>query len=176
VDKVLILDRDGTLILEKNYLHDPAHVELISGVGECLAELAEDGWKFIVLTNQSGVGRGYFTMSEVDSVHQKVDELLHQFGVRIEKYFVAPEAPEQPSTRRKPQIGMLLEAANEFGFAPDQAWVVGDKPADIQLGKNVRANTVLVLTGYGQGSLSQCKPDYVIEDLSKIRAIIGGLS
>lgn len=172
---MLILDRDGTLIVEKNYLHDPDLVELIPGAAEALAPLGRKGFRFIVLTNQSGVGRGYFTLNEVAEVHKKIDQLLQPFGVQIEKYFVAPEAPEEPSTRRKPETGMLLEAANEFGFEPSQVVVIGDKPADVELGKRVGAKTVLVLTGYGRDSQTQCQPDFVIEDLSQIRAIIDEL-
>lgn len=172
MEKVLILDRDGTLIVEKNYLHDPEQVELIPGSAEALSELSNQGYHFFVLTNQSGVGRGYFTLEQVESVHSKIDQLLLEYKVKIEKYYIAPESPTEPSTRRKPETGMLLEAAAEFGFIPSSVIVIGDKPADIELGKRVGAKTVLVLSGYGKESQTQCQPDHVIEDLSKILAII----
>ena len=82
-EKVLILDRDGTLIIEKNYLSNPDEVELIPGAAEALARLQVQGWKFVVLTNQSGVGRGMFTLEDVDKVHERINALLQDHNVSI---------------------------------------------------------------------------------------------
>ena len=176
-EKVLILDRDGTLIIEKNYLSNPDDVELIPGAAEALARLQVQGWKFVVLTNQSGVGRGMFTLEDVHKVHERIDALLQDHNVTISAYFVSPEHPDTPSQTRKPNPGMLIQAAEAFHFDPSSVIIVGDKPADIDLGRNVNAITVLVRTGYGADTeaISSSKADYTIDDLSHIESVINEL-
>ncbi len=147
--KVLVLDRDGTLIVEKHYLADPDLVELIPGIADALNALAARGWIFVVVTNQSGVARGMFTLSDVEAVNDRIDTLLAKSGVAIAGWYVSPDGPEGESQTRKPAPGLVLEAAAKFGFQPESAVYVGDKSSDLQLGRNLGGKDVLVRTGYG---------------------------
>src|SRR5258708_5532181 len=102
MNRAVFLDRDGTLIVEKNYLHRPEDVALFPGAGAALKKLSAAGFKLIMVTNQSGIGRGYFTMADAEAVNKKVGSDLAPDGVRFEKVYIAPEAPDQPSRGRKP--------------------------------------------------------------------------
>ena len=93
----VFLDRDGTLIVEKNYLHRPEEVELFPGAGKALKKLADAGFKLIIVTNQSGIGRGYYTLADAENVNARVCADFAPDGVRFEKIYIAPEAPDQPS-------------------------------------------------------------------------------
>jgi len=147
--KILVLDRDGTLIVEKHYLSDPDLVELIPGAGSALQNLAKNGWRFIVVTNQSGVARGMFTLEEVAAVNARIDALLADYGIVIAGWYVSPDGPEGKSNTRKPAGGLVLEAAASHAFDPAQAVYVGDKASDLLLGRNLGGRDVLVRTGYG---------------------------
>lgn len=171
--RFVLLDRDGTLIVEKNYLADPAGVELIPGAREALLRLRDGGWATAVISNQSGVGRGYFTREDVERVHARVLELLGPAAGAIAGFYYCPHAPEDRCGCRKPATGLVVRAAAELGFDPEQAWVVGDKAADVELGRNCGARTVLVRTGYGSAAeAGGVLPDYVAEDLPAAAEII----
>jgi len=150
MDRAVFLDRDGTLIEERHYLHRPEDVVVLPGAPAALRRLGAAGFRIILVTNQSGVGRGYFTLAEVEAVHAHLAGLLAAHGVRLDKTYVAPEAPEQPSRGRKPSPQFLFDARDEFGLDLGDCYMVGDKLADLQCGWNagVRA-AILVRTGYG---------------------------
>ncbi|MEI7575477.1 MAG: HAD family hydrolase [Armatimonadota bacterium] len=172
--KYILADRDGTLIVEKNYLSDPAEVELIPGVAEAIATFNEAGWEVICVSNQSGIGRGYFTSAAVVRVNQRVQELLAPCGARILEFYFCPDTSEVESTHRKPAPGMALDAAKAYGFDLRSAIVVGDKLCDIQLGENIRATSVLVRTGYGSATEQEqgLRPDLVIDSFADLPAIL----
>ncbi len=162
---VALLDRDGTIIIDKHYLHDPDGVELLPQAAKGLKLLATNGWTLVVVTNQSGVGRGYFSVDDVHRVNQRLSKLLKAEGVTLEHYYHCPHDPSAGCPCRKPATGMVLEAASDLGFTPARCVVIGDKPADINLGRNLEARSVLVKTGKGTTSQSQCEPDHVADDL-----------
>jgi len=146
----VFLDRDGTLIVDKDYLSRPEDVVIFPGVGAALARLQRGGFRLFVISNQSGVGRGYFTMAEVEKVNQRICADLSKEGVRFEKIFVAPEAPDQPSRGRKPSPQFLFDARDEFGLDLGRSYMVGDKWIDIECGWNAGVKkSILVRTGYG---------------------------
>jgi len=149
-NRALFLDRDGTLIAEKEYLCDPALVEVFPGATAALKRLADAGFQLFIVTNQSGVGRGYFTMADVDRVNARVVAEFQRAGVTFQKIYIAPEAPDQPSRGRKPSPQFLFEARDEFGMDLANSYMVGDKLIDLECGWNagVRAG-ILVRTGYG---------------------------
>jgi D-glycero-D-manno-heptose 1,7-bisphosphate phosphatase len=147
--RFVVLDRDGTLIVERNYLSDPNDVELLSGVGIGLRRMRDLGLGLVIVTNQSGVGRGYFNMARLDQIHKRLTDLLRQEDVVLDGIYCCPHVPEDHCLCRKPQPGLLLRAATEHGFDPRRCVVVGDKPCDIDLGRGVGAFTILVKTGYG---------------------------
>jgi D-glycero-D-manno-heptose 1,7-bisphosphate phosphatase len=146
----VFLDRDGTLVAEKNYLHRPEDVVIFPGVGGALKRLADAGFKLFIVSNQSGVGRGYFTLADVDRVNEHLARELARDGVRFEKIYIAPEAPDQPSRGRKPSPQFLFDARDEFGLNLADSFMVGDKLIDLECGWNAGVKkSILVRTGYG---------------------------
>jgi len=165
--RFVLLDRDGTLNVERHYLADPGRLELLPGVPEALRRLRGAGLGLVVLTNQSGVGRGYFDRAAVDRVHDRLHELLAEAGVALDGIYVCPHGPDDGCACRKPDVGLALAAAAEHDFDPAAAVVVGDKAADVHLGRNLGATAVLVRTGYGEVTLRDeaVSADFVAADL-----------
>jgi D-glycero-D-manno-heptose 1,7-bisphosphate phosphatase len=130
--KAIFLDRDGTLIKDVGYCSRPAEVELLEGVNELLPRLKDLGFKLVIVTNQSGIGRGYFTEKDFWAVQHELEKQLGE-GVIDATYF-CPDTPQQESSRRKPNPGMLLEAATDLDVDLDQSYMVGDKASDAEAG------------------------------------------
>lgn len=152
MNAAVFLDRDGTIIREKEYLRDPAQVELLPGTVIGLKQLAKAGFKLFIVSNQSGVGRGYFTLADVEQVNARVMQELAASGIRFEKIYIAPEAPEEPSRGRKPSPQFLFDARDEFGLDLARSYVIGDKLIDLECGWNAGVKkSILVRTGYGAG-------------------------
>ena len=170
----VLLDRDGTIIVERNYLSDPDQVELLPGVAEGLHRLQNMGLGLVIITNQSGLGRGYFHEAQLDRVHQRMKTLLQAEDVILDGIYVCPHRPEEHCSCRKPNPGLVLAAASELGFEPSACLVIGDKPSDIELGRRIGATTFLVRTGYGMQSLTRaaCQPDYIVDDLYEASQVI----
>jgi len=146
----VFLDRDGTLIEERHYLSDPEGVVLLPGVTTALLRLREAGFRLVLVTNQSGVGRGYFTLADVDRVHARLQEDLLSAGVSLDQIYVAPEAPDQQGRGRKPSPQLLFDARDELGLDLARSYMVGDKMVDLECGWNAGvARSILVRTGYG---------------------------
>jgi D-glycero-D-manno-heptose 1,7-bisphosphate phosphatase len=149
--RAIFLDRDGTLIEDKNYLHRPEDVAVFPGVGAALRRLQDAGFGLIIVSNQSGVGRGYFTMDDVAKVNARLAADLAPDGVRFDKIYIAPEAPGQPSCGRKPSPQFLFDARAEFGLRLEESFFVGDKLMDLECGWNAGVRkSILVRTGYGR--------------------------
>src|SRR5262245_19960218 len=129
----VFLDRDGTLIVEKNYLDALDQVEFIPGSEAAVARLHRAGAKVVVISNQSGVGRGYFTAAFVPQTHEFLQAHLQKFGTRLEAFYFCPHAPETDCACRKPKTGMLEEAARDFQM-PLSGYLVGDRASDLGAG------------------------------------------
>ena len=155
--RAVFLDRDGTMIAEKNYLSRPEDVEIFPATPAGLKRLAGAGFKLFIVSNQSGVGRGYFTMADVDRVNE---HLCHELaGIRFEKIYIAPEKPGDPSRGRKPSPQFLFDARDEFGLDLAQSYIIGDKLIDLECGWNAGVKqSILVRTGYG-AELERTEPD-----------------
>ena len=150
VKRAVFLDRDGTLIEDKDYLHRPEEVVIFPGAGEALKRLQNAGFLLIIVTNQSGIGRGYFTTEDCERVHEHLADEFAKFGVAFVKIYVAPEAPNRPSRGRKPSPQFLFDARDEFEIDLTQSYIVGDKLIDLECGWNAKVRqSVLVRTGYG---------------------------
>ena len=155
----VFLDRDGTLIEERDYLGDPNRVTLLPGVGEALRRLQDAGFLLFIVTNQSGVGRGYFTLDDVDRVHRRLLRLLEPSGVRFTAIYIAPEAPDQPGRGRKPSPQFLFDARDQFRIDLAASYMVGDKSIDLECGRNARVKaSLLVRTGYGAATEQEGHP------------------
>jgi D-glycero-D-manno-heptose 1,7-bisphosphate phosphatase len=129
----------------------------------------------VVITNQSGVGRGYYDMAHVNAVHERLRELLAADRVELNGIYVCPHAPDDGCNCRKPRTGLLEQATRELGFSPQESFVIGDKPTDVELGKAVGATTILVRTGYGNATEADpnVSPDFVADDLFAAAELIG---
>ena len=148
--RAVFLDRDGTLNVEKEYLADPAKLVTFPGVRAALKRLKDAGFLLFIVTNQSGIGRGYYSVDDMQRVNARLCELLGEEGVRFEKIYFAPEAPDQPSRGRKPSPQFLFDARDEFGLDLSQSYMVGDKLIDLECGRNAGVKrSILVRTGYG---------------------------
>lgn len=165
--KFVVLDRDGTLIYERHYLSEVAQVELLPGAIEGLKQFVAMGWRLVVVTNQSGIARGYFDADRLGQIHARLRSLLAAEGIALAGIYHCPHRPDADCGCRKPAPGMLHRAAEDLDFDPSQCIVIGDKPCDIELGQAVGATTVLVRTGYGAEVAAQgtAQPDYVVQDL-----------
>lgn len=161
--RAVFFDRDGTLMEEVHYCADPAQVRLYAGVAEGLRKLKQAGFRTFIVSNQSGIGRGLITEAQYRAVQA---ELMAQIGEGlIDASYFCPDAPGTPSTRRKPEPGMLLEAAAEFDVDLGGCYMIGDKTADVECGRRAGVRTILVLTGYG--AEQDCAPDYRARDVSE---------
>ncbi|MCF8030323.1 MAG: HAD family hydrolase [Desulfohalobiaceae bacterium] len=146
----ILLDRDGTVIRERHYLSSPEQVELLPGVARSLQRLSLAGFHLFLLSNQSGIGRGYFTESDRKMVDRRLESLLVPYRVAFRGKLHCPHTPRDGCTCRKPRTGMWSVLQREFGLRAEQSLMVGDKMSDVGFGKNAGlAATVLLLTGHG---------------------------
>jgi D-glycero-D-manno-heptose 1,7-bisphosphate phosphatase len=150
MNRAVFLDRDGTMIAEKNYLCRPEDVEIFPATPVGLKKLCDAGFKLIIVSNQSGVGRGYFTLEDVARVNEHLCGELAKSGVRFERIYIAPEKPDAPSRGRKPSPQFLFDARDEFNLDLSQSFMIGDKEIDLECGWNAGVKkSILVRTGYG---------------------------
>lgn len=172
--RFVVLDRDGTIIVEKPYLSDPAGVELLPRVVSGLRHLSAMGLGLVVVTNQSGVGRGLFDTKRLALIHQQLCALLAAEGIHLDGIYFCPHTPEDACACRKPMTGLLECAAQELDFDPGATFVIGDKPCDIELGQRVGATTFLVRTGYGAAVAADAmvRPDYVVDGVWEVAQMI----
>ena len=152
-ERAIFFDRDGTLIKDVGYCSEPGEVELLEGVRQLLPKLKEAGFKIVIVTNQSGIGRGYFTEEDFWAVQHELESRLGP-GVIDATYFCA-DTPANASARRKPNPGMLLEAASELGVDLEQSYMVGDKASDAEAGIRAGVKATILIgdqAGNPQGS------------------------
>lgn len=147
--KALFLDRDGVIIEYTPYLSHPGQVKIPKGAGEALKKWQDAGYLLLIITNQSGVGRGYFTMSDVEAVHKHIRKEYSSFGVHFQDILVCPHHPSDNCKCRKPSPYLILEAAERHLVEVCQSFFIGDAPSDIECGLQAGCNPLLLLTGRG---------------------------
>ena len=140
--RALFLDRDGTVIEDRGYMHDPALVQLLPDAAESLRAMTREGWALIVISNQSGVGRGLITPQEMDAVQQRFLEVMSGAGVAITASYVCVHRPDDGCHCRKPSPFYVEQAAREYGLDLKQCWMIGDRRSDILCGKNAGCRTI----------------------------------
>ena len=166
--KAIFFDRDGTLIHEKpgTYLSDPAAVKLYAPVKPALQKLAHAGFQFFIVSNQSGIGRGYFTEKEVKAVHARLVQLLRPVSVR--DIVFCPHTPEEKCLCRKPGTLMGKQLIQKYNIDVSRSFMIGDKKADVQFGHGLKLRSVLVTTANGKTHLKKypdLKPDFIAKDM-----------
>jgi D-glycero-D-manno-heptose 1,7-bisphosphate phosphatase len=171
----VILDRDGTIVVDRDYLDDPQQLRLLPGAAEGLRLLHRSGHPLVVVSNQSGVGRGLFTLERLHQVNQRFTAMLEEAGAPLAGLYCCPHRPEEGCDCRKPNTALLQAAAATIGFEPAAAIVIGDKSSDIELGRRVGATTILVSAGTAASDGGPADPDYIARDLVEAARIIGQL-
>ena len=148
VTRAVFLDRDNTLIHDPGYLCDPEKVRVLDGVVEGLKELQHAGYKLVAITNQSGVGRGYFDIESVRAVNERVKLEFEKKGVRLDGFYVCPHHPDEKCNCRKPMPGLLHQAAEDLQIDLSKSFMVGDKRTDVECGQRAKVMMAfLVLSG-----------------------------
>ncbi len=169
----VFLDRDGTLNVDTGYVKSPDDFTVLPGVGAALARLKQAGARLVVVTNQSGLGRGYFTSKDLEAIHGKLRAILAEDGVTLDGLYFCPHHPDDRCNCRKPARGMIDRALAELQVDLSRAYVVGDSVRDVELAKLVGAQSLLVMTGpSGAEALADLTardlpPDYVAEAMSQ---------
>lgn len=156
MERIIFLDRDGTLNEEVNYLYRKEDLRILEGVPEAIRMLREHGYRIVVVTNQAGVARGYYQEEDVDRLHAYMNELLEKQSAGVDYFFYCPHHPEHGIGKyktvchcRKPETGMFEMAEQYYEVDKACSWMIGDKLIDVQAGRNYGVRTVLVGTGYG---------------------------
>ncbi len=170
--RFVLIDRDGTINVEKHYLSDPDQLELYPGVGRAIRRLNRLGLGVAVVTNQSGIARGYFDLDRLDQIHDRLYALLEAEGAMVDGLYICPHGPDDDCACRKPLPGMVSQAVADHHFDPAQSFMIGDKEVDVELGHAVGAVSILVRTGHGPKYVEGTKADYVVDDLPQAVAVI----
>src|SRR5947209_8789477 len=167
--RAVFFDRDGTLMHDADYCSRPDQVHVFDGVAPALRQLRQAGFKIIVITNQSGIGRGFFTENDYRAVQS---EVLRQLGTGlIDATYFCPDVPDQPSKCRKPAPGMVLQAAREHDIDLSRSFLVGDKEIDAECAHNAGVRAIRVRTGFDKMTEGS-RADWVAEDLPAAAKII----
>lgn len=172
--RALFLDRDGTIIEDRGYMHDPALVQLLPGAAVALRTMAQAGWELVVVSNQSGVGRGLITACEMDAVQNRFLELLRTAGVSVAASYFCVHRPDENCRCRKPSTFHVEEAAREHGLDLSRSWMIGDRRSDILCGKNAGCRTMWLLNPLFP--LVDGLADFVAKDWSEAGAILAAQS
>lgn len=161
---MIILDRDGTLVFDRGYLSDPEGLEFLPGAAEGLAALSAQGHRLIVISNQSGVGRGLFPLERVEAMNLRLLSMVRAVGAQLERIYYCPHAPDAGCECRKPGQRLMRQAAAELHFDPAAAVVIGDQWSDIEFGQRAGARTVLI-EGLRPAPAGAPVPTYIARDL-----------
>ncbi len=178
MEKVIFLDRDGTINKEVHYLHKKEDLIFLPHAVEALSAWKSDGYRLVVVTNQSGIAYGYYGEEEVKKLHRDMNEMLRPYQAEIDAFFYCPHHPQKGLGKykvtcscRKPGIGMFLQAEKLFSIDKQHSFMVGDKAIDVEAGRNFGLRGILVATGYGKEIKEQgfTAYDFFAEDLKEAR-------
>lgn len=166
----VFLDRDGTINEQMGYINHTCRFQLLPGAGQAIKRLNDADIPVIVVSNQSGLARGYFPEELLVAVHDKMHTLLAEEGAKVDAIYYCPHHPEAKEEHfreacdcRKPKPGLILQASKELGLDPEKSFVVGDRWSDIKTAANCGATSILVRTGYGRGDEQYIGPQQTIQ-------------
>ena len=163
----VFLDRDGTINQDTGYIDSPERLFIIDGAASAIKRLNSKGFRVVVITNQSGVGRGYFTKEAADSVNKKLEEIPKREGAHLDGIYYCPHHPDDNCECRKPRIGLLEKAKNDLAIDFKKSYVIGDKGSDIEIAQSIGGKGILVLIGSGKDEKQKLdhEPSYIATDL-----------
>ncbi len=171
--RFIILDRDGTVIFDRDHLTEVSQVELIPNAAKAIKKLNELGLGVIVVTNQTVIGNKHISLRNLKLIHKKMLDLLSNEGATIDRIYFCPHKKEDNCSCRKPKTGLIDRALEDYHFDAEECFVIGDNKGDIELGKNIGAKTILVRTGYGrQLEKEGLNPDYIVDTLEAVLPVI----
>ena len=163
--QVVVLDRDGTIVIDRGYLDHADGLEFLPRAAEGLQKMADQGHRLIVITNQSGVGRGLIPLARLHEMNVRLIQMVREVGAHIERIYFCPHRPEDHCACRKPQIQLMSEAASELGFEPAAAVVIGDKGSDMEFGRRAGAATILISSSPAGSGPVPIRADFIAADL-----------
>ena len=186
--RAVFIDRDGTISEEVGYINHVSRFRLFPYAASAIKHLNENGWLAIVITNQAGVARGYFSEDTIHAVHKAMTNELKRNGAQLDAIYYCAHHPSvgEPPYRldcdcRKPKPGLISRAVKDFGINLEESWMVGDRYSDVELARNAGINSMFVMSGYGRGEWEHQRPnwteqpDLVAEDLlGAVRLIVSG--
>lgn len=169
-NRAVFFDRDGTINVEKNYLYRIKDFQFISGVPQALKNLQDAGFLLVMVTNQSGIARGYFTAGDVRLLHEYMCLELKRYQVNIDGIYFCPHHPEDECNCRKGKPGMILQAADDLEIDLSRSFMIGDKLSDIEAGTSAGCRSFLITTGYGETgeSATRKQGEVVFDDLPSV--------
>ena len=183
--RAVFIDRDGTISEEVGYINHPSRFSLFPYAPAAIKHLNENGWLAIVITNQAGVARGYFSEDMIQTVHERMTKQLESGGAKLDAVYYCAHHPSvgDPPYRfecdcRKPKPGLISRAAQDFDIGLEESWVVGDRYSDVELARNAGVKSAFVMSGYGRGEWEHqranwtMQPDLVAESLLEAVAAI----
>jgi len=147
-NKAVFLDRDGVINEDKGYLYRIEDFEFIPEVFDSLLKLQKLNYKLIIITNQSGIGRGYYTLEDFNKLNDYMLRVLGDRGIKIDKVYFCPHSPNENCECRKPKTKFIYSAVKEFDLDLSKCWIIGDKPSDIEMGKNCGCKALLIDSKY----------------------------
>lgn len=166
--RAAFLDRDGTVNIDPGYIGKPDDMKLFPNVGRAIKKLNDNGFLVFIVSNQSGIGREYFTEQDLYRVHEKFLELLGESGAVIDGIYYCPHKPDEGCKCRKPQTGLIDQPCSDFDIDLKNSFVVGDRDKDLEMAENAGVKSVLVRTGYGEKESKELTApcDYIADDLN----------
>ncbi|MGO9932823.1 MAG: D-glycero-alpha-D-manno-heptose-1,7-bisphosphate 7-phosphatase [Steroidobacteraceae bacterium] len=169
----MVLDRDGTIVVDRHYLSDPNDLEFQAGAKLGLRKMSEMGFRLVVITNQSGIARGFFSFSKLEEIHERLRQMMVSNGAPLEGIYFCPHGPSDECECRKPKLGLMRQASEELGFDMSESIVIGDKESDIEFGRRAGAATILIGKP-GSRPSSSISPDHIVGNLNEAAEIISG--
>ncbi len=181
--EAVFLDRDGTINVEIQYLHEPEKFEFLPSVIRALKNLQDSGFKLIVITNQAGIAKNLYKRGDMIRTHDRMENLLEKENIYVDGIYYCPHKSEDGCECRKPSPGMIKQAILENNIDPSKSWMIGDKISDIKSGNLAHVRTILVMTGYGREQWEMIAdlppeekitstPKYIAENLMNAAEII----
>lgn len=175
----VFLDRDGTINIDTGYVSSPEDFDFLPAAKKGLKLLQENGFLLFIVTNQSGLNRGFFTLHDLGKIHSKLEEELAEEGVRLEKIFFCPHHPDERCECRKPSPAAVLQIAEQYGIDLRKSFFIGDKVTDVRTGINAGCRSILLASPEEVSRLKRegdwQEPDYVVPDLYAAALLVGRL-